>query len=59
MFEKFNWGNVKKGIILTTCLLHLNYVNAEIVEKKLGNGQIITAEFNKGDPSLPVIFLLH
>ena len=59
MIGKFKLDNVIKGILLTSCLLQLNYVNAEVIEKKLGNGQIITAEFNKGDPSLPVIFLLH
>lgn len=59
MLGKFKWGNIIKTILFTSCLLQLNYVNAEVIEKKLSNGQIITAEFNKGDPSQPAIFLLH
>lgn len=59
MIGTINWDNAIKSILFTSFLLQLNHVNAEVIEKKLNNGLIITAEFHKGAPSQPVIFLLH
>jgi len=59
--SKLNRLNLTKFFILFLCSFwfYTSNVNAEIVEKKLDNGLIATAEYLPGDPQKATVLVLH